>query len=186
VTSGSVSGGRRRGALAVVALAAVATLSGCAAAAAHPAPTGIGAWPTFLPSPPPASTAHGDAASPALSYAGSPVDVTTADGRVHVDVQGPQADPGTPLDAETVGATFTVTLSGAKSTIPLAPASFDVLDHLGSTHQVVALDPLPDSIAPGTTTTVRLRSLLPAGEGLLRFAPAGDDLAAWDFVLETD
>jgi hypothetical protein len=177
---------RRRGALVVLALAAVATLTGCAAAAAAPAPSGIGAWPTFLPSPTAAVTAHGDAKTPALSYAGSPVVVATTGGHVRVDVQGPQADPGTPLDAETVGATFTVTLSGANTTIPLAPTSFDVLDHLGSTHQVVALDPLPASIAPGATATVRLRSLLPSGEGLLRFAPAGDDLAAWDFVLETD
>lgn len=179
----------RRAAAAVLVVAAGAVLAGCAATDRAPSSSdaGIGAWPTFLPSPSPSSIAHGDAASPALSYAGSPVIVTTRGGRMRVDVQGPASPADTPLDAPEVDCTFTVTLSGASRPIPVSADMFDVYDNSGRTHALTPEDPLPGTLEPGASQTVRLHGVLPAGEGMLRLRPdAATFLAAWDYVVEDD
>lgn len=165
-------------------------LAGCTAAGAAPASApdaGIGAWPTFLPSPTAAAIAHGDAASPAMSFAGSPVVVATKSGRMRVDVQGPSDPPATPLNAPEVDCTFTVTFSQASASIPLRAGMFDVFDSSGATHALTPTEPLPASLAPGESRTVQLRATLPAGEGMLRITPDGTAIvAAWDYVIEDD
>jgi hypothetical protein len=175
---------------AIVAVTAAALLlSGCSAgpATSPTADAGIGAWPTFLPSPTAGSIARGDATTPALSYAGSPVLVTTDAGRMRVDVQGPAIPDDTTLDAPVVDATFTVTVSQASHSIPLTAGMFDVYDNAGATHALTPTEPLPAEIAPGESQVIHLRGTLPAGEGMLRLLTGGTStVAAWDFVIEDD
>ncbi len=151
--------------------------------------SGIGDLPTFLPSASANVVAHGSADSPAMSYAGSPVVVQLATGHVTVDVQGPAFPPDTKLGADQVVCTFTITLRDSDTTVPLAAAQFDVLDHLGGVHPV-ALAPsttVPAQVEPHRTVTFELAATLPSGEGLLRYHPAaGAVVAAWDYVAETD
>lgn len=182
---------RVRSALLVLLTTGAVVLTGCApATSAAPAETaGIGAWPTFLPTPSPAGTAHGSAAAPALSYAGSPVVVALDQGTVTANVQGPTYPAGTTVGAIEVTCTFTVVLSGASATVAVDSARFDVLDHQGTVH---ALRPAPGQAVPtslqaGQTLTLDLVATVPSGEGLLRYSPDGTHpVAAWDYVTETD
>lgn len=182
------------GVLGVLLSAAVGSglLAGCSA---DPPPSrteaaaGIGAWPTFLPSPTPAAQARGSVADPALSYAGSPVLVSLATGTVTVDVEGPSYPSTTKVGADRVPCTFDVVLSGATAPVPLRSARFDVLDHTGVVHvlQARAGAAVPDRVEPGQTLTLHLVATVPSGEGLLRYAPDGSGTAAaWDYVAETD
>jgi len=173
----------------------LALLTGCSAAP-HPAkptppPTdaGIGGWPTFLPSPTDAARAHGSMADPAMSYAGSPVVVDLGHSTVTVNMQGPSYPANTKLGAEQVACTFTVVLSQASHPVNLRTARFDVLDHAGTIHALrPAPDtPLPATVQPSQTVTLHLTATIPSGEGLLRYAPDGNNnAAAWDYVAETD
>ncbi len=182
---------RRPGPLAVLLVAGVSALTACSSAAPSPTPqtTGIGAWPTFLPTPTAEGRAHGSTSDPALSYAGSPVVVALPSGTVTVDVQGPSYPAGTALGATEVTCTFTVVLSDASTPVTLTGARFDVLDHTGGVH---ALTPapgqtIPATVQPGTATTLLLAATVPSGEGMLRYAPdGGGAAAAWDYVAETD
>jgi hypothetical protein len=178
-------------AAAALLLAVATTLAGCSSATPSPAAsaTGIGAWPSFLPSPTAAGAAHGSTADPALSFAGGPVVVDVAGATVTVDVQGPSYPAGTPLNATQVACTFTVVLRDASAPVALGGAHFDVLDHTGAVHDLAPAPgrPLPATVAPGATATLELVATVPAGEGMLRYAPDGTGTAAaWDYVAETD
>jgi hypothetical protein len=180
----------RRATLVVLLAVGAAALTGCSTAVSTPAQTaGIGAWPTFLPTPAAAAAAHGSAADPAMSYAGSPVTVALDHGTVTADVQGPTFPAGTKVGSTELACTFAVQLSDASQTVALGTARFDVLDHQGTVH---ALQPapgqtLPASLEPGQTLTLDLVATLPSGEGLLRYSPDGTHpVAAWDYVTETD
>jgi hypothetical protein len=168
-------------------------VAGCGTAAATVQPSvttsGIGDWPSFLPSASANGVAHGSANSPALSYPGSPVVVRLATGEVTVDVEGPALPADTKLNADQVICTFTITLRESDATVPLAPSQFDVVDHTGGVH---ALTPVtsataPAEVAPHQAVTFKLTARLPSGEGLIRYHPTdGVVVAAWDYVAETD
>lgn len=183
----------RRTTAATLLLAAATALAGCTPATpsgtASDAASGIGAWPTFLPTPTGGGEARGSVADPALSYAGSPVVVTLPGGTATVDVQGPSYPADTPVGADQVACTFTVTVSAAGAPVDLAAARFDVLDHTGALHGLTPAPgrTVPDAVAPGATATLTLVTTLPSGEGMLRYAPDGGVAAAvWDYVAETD
>jgi hypothetical protein len=131
---------------------------------------------------------HGSVASPAMSYTGSPVVVSTGSGDLGIDVQGPAYPSSTKVGATSVPCTFTVTLSGASAAVGLARAHFDLLDHLGVVHQVkVVSGSIPSTVRPGQSVTVHLTATVPSGEGLLRFYPSSAGSASgWDYVAETD
>jgi len=172
-------------------LAGLVVLCGCSAGGTPPTSedTGIGAWPTFLPSPSAAGIARGSVDSPAMSYSGSPVIVTTGDGEVRMDVAGPSYPSDTKVGADHVACTFTVTFSGASAAVSLKTARFDVLDHSGVVHTLTMLpgSSIPATVSPGQSVVVKLQTTLPSGEGLLRFYPTGPAAAAgWDYVAETD
>jgi hypothetical protein len=172
-------------------LAGAAVLSGCSSSTPAPAATatGIGDWPSFLPSPTAAGAAHGSAANPALSYAGSPVVIATGGGTVTVNVQGPTYPGDTKVGADSVQCTFTVVLSDASAPIALDHARFDVLDHTGQVHDLTppAGQTVPATVQPGATATFELAATVPSGEGMLRYAVDGaGTAAAWDYVAETD
>ena len=166
-------------------------LSGCAAApAATSSAAGIGEWPSFLPTPTAAGLAHGSAADPAMSYAGSPVIVAIGDAEVLVDLEGPSYPADTKVGADSVHCTFRVTLSGATAGVDLAGAAFDLLDNAGTVHELVVnpATPLPKVVRPGRTVELTLTTTVPSGEGFVRFYPDGgpDAAAGWDYVAETD
>jgi hypothetical protein len=172
--------------------AGLAVLTGCSTAAGAHQPSasaGIGAWPTFLPSPAAAGQAHGSTSDPAMSYAGSPVVVDLGSSKVTVNVQGPSYPANTKVGADHVLCTFTVVLSGASEPVNLSTARFDVLDHTGSVHVLRAApgSSVPSEVQPAQTVTLHLVATVPSGEGLLRYAPDGtSDAAGWDYVAETD
>ena len=112
-------------------------------------------------------------------------------GSLMAQVSGP-AVPGEGLPEQTPATTctFTVTLSHASTRLPLSAGQFNTLDHLGAIYHLSAVpdEPAPPaSISPGQTLTFQLRTVMPVGEGLMRFAPDGTHiLASWDFVVEND
>ncbi|HEY3408294.1 MAG TPA: hypothetical protein VGK53_09000 [Propionicimonas sp.] len=180
---------RARPAAAIV--AALVVLSGCSAAGATPAPeaTGIGEWPTFLPTPIAEEVAHGSPSNPAMSFAGSPVVVAVEGAELTVDVEGPSYPADTKLGADRVACTFTVTLGSATTPIELTGARFDLLDHSGGIHALTVVQgtSIPRTLNPGQGVQVKLRTTVPSGEGFVRFYPAGSAAAAgWDYVAETD
>jgi hypothetical protein len=165
-------------------------LAACGApSAGQPSGTasGIGDWPSFLPSPSANGVAHGSADAPAMSYAGSPVVVQLSTGHVTVNVQGPALPPDTTLNAVQVVCTFTITLRDADTTVPLVSSQFDVLDHTGVVHPLATSATVPTQVDPQQSVTLTLYATLPSGEGLLRYHPlASGVVAAWDYVAETD
>jgi hypothetical protein len=178
---------------ATVLLTTAVALTGCSASASGDAPdgsaSGIGAWPTFLPSPTPQADPTGTLDSPAMSYPGSPVAVHVGTTTALVNVQGPSYPPKTRADAEQVRCTFTVTISQVSAPLSMATATFSVLDAQGGLHPLSATPhhAPPDRLQPGHTYTLSLVGVLPTGEGLLRYYPTTEGaVAAWDFVAETD
>lgn len=172
-------------------LAGLVVLCGCSAGATPPtsSDSGIGDWPTFLPSPSAAEMARGSVDSPAMSYSGSTVIVTTGGGEVRIDVEGPSYPADTKVGADQVACTFTVTFSGASAAVSLETARFDVVDHSGVVHALTKLagSSIPATVSPGQSVVVKLQTTLPSGEGFLRFFPTGTAAAAgWDYVAETD
>lgn len=165
------------------------------AAGQSPTPSsGIGAWPSFLPSPSANQMPTGTPQNPAMSYPGSPVLADLATGSVQVQVEGPHYPDSTKVGAETVPCTFVVTFSHAQptrgSTVGLSGARFDVLDSQGGIHQL-RLAPgsaVPTELPAGATASLTLTVTLPSGEGLLRYYPVPRQaaMAAWDYVAETD
>lgn len=155
---------------------------------------GIGAWPSFLPSPSANSMPTGTLADPVMSYPGNPVQVVLSTGRVEMLVAGPKYPDSTKVGADKVPCTFTITFSHATPTsgtaVSLAGARFDVLDSEGGIHQLklASGSHLPVSVAPGATATVQVGATLPSGEGLLRYYPVPKQgaIGAWDYVAETD
>lgn len=176
-----------------VLLTTAVALTGCSASAPNDAPggsaSGIGAWPTFLPSPTPQGDPTGTLDSPAMSYPGSPVVVHVGTTTALVDVQGPSYPSKTKVGAEQVRCTFTVTISQVSAPLSMRTASFSVLDGQGGLHPLAPAphQTPPDRLQPGQTYTLSLVAVLPAGEGLLRYYPTTKGaVAAWDFVAETD
>lgn len=182
--------------LALGLVAGGAALSGCSAADAAPAPAptdtaGIGAWPSFLPTPTAAGEARGSVADPAMSYAGSPVLVTLPSGTtVTANVQGPSYPADEGAGADDVPCTFTIQLSAASAAVDLSTARFDVVDsETGGDHVLkpTAGGTVPANVPAGRTVSFALTATVPSGEGFVRFAPDGTrDVAGWDYVAETD
>jgi hypothetical protein len=151
------------------------------------AASGMGDLPSFLPTPTSNGVVRGSAASPAMSYPGSPVTVELATGHVTVDVAGPSIPPDTKLNADQVLATFTITLRDADTTVSVTASQFDVLDHNGGVHPLTPSASVPPQADPHQNVTFALYATLPSGEGLLRYHPtASAVVAAWDYVAETD
>ena len=197
---------RRLGAhatLSAVALVAIGLLlCGCSGPVNDPAesttaPSSVndeyGTLPSFLPNDAVNDdrVLTGAVGAPALTVEGDSVDVKLADATVRATVSGPVVPgEGLPYQAEATTCTWTVTLSGATSTVPLSAQQFTTLDHLGVRYKVVTLPgqpALPASVSPGQTLTFDLRAVMPTGEGIIRWAPDGTHIvASWDFEVEND
>lgn len=192
-------------AFALTAVLGLVGLVGCGAGhrAASPAapvvssgssgPGGYGQLPSFLPSSAlqPDSVLTGTAGRPALTTEGDDVDVLLGALHVRARVTGPDVPgEGLPFETPTTTCTWTVTLSGASAAVPISLADFTTLDHLGKVYRVVAVphQPAPPTVLPaGRTVSFQVRSVMPTGEGLMRWAPDGHQIvASWDFEVEND
>ena len=171
-------------------------LTGCGSKAASTsgsaAEPSYGTLPSFLPTTALHNDAEltGDAAHPALTSQGDSVHVQLADASVHATVTGPVVPgEGLPVVQKATTCTWTVTLTGASKPVPIRAADFTTIDHLGAVYRpyLVPGQPVPPAtLLPGKTATFELRAVMSAGEGLMRWAPAGTTLASWDFEVEND
>jgi hypothetical protein len=132
----------------------------------------------------------GTAANPAVTSQGDSVLAQLTGASVHATVTGPMVPgEGLPVVQEATTCTWTVTLTGATKPVPVRATDFTAIDHLGKIYRpalVPGQPKPPSSLAPGQSTTFELRAVMNAGEGLMRWAPAGATLASWDFVVEND
>jgi hypothetical protein len=189
----------RRAILCAGVLGLTIAITGCGASqhrprAASPAPSaGYGSLPSFLPTASfqPDSVLTGSAARPALTTEGDGVRVSLPGAAVLATVSGPVVPgEGLPFQAPATTCTWTVTLSDASADVAIVVADFSTLDHLGVVYQVNTVPGMaapPAMMVPGQTATFMLRAVMPTGEGLLRWAPGGQNIvASWDFEVEND
>jgi hypothetical protein len=193
-----ITRGERLAALAV-AMVALVTLAGCGSSAAgqpvRASSTHFGGYPTWLPS----STLNyhsdtvltGTVQRPALTNEGDAVEVKTPQWSVLVTVTGPEVPgEGLPYQAPADTCTWIVTMSGATGPAPISAADFTSIDDLGHVYRpyFVPGQPRPPAVLrPGQKVSFELRVVEATGEGLMRWAPDGRNIAAkWDFVVEND
>jgi hypothetical protein len=155
----------------------------------------FGGYPSFLPP----STLHyhddlvltGTTRRPALTTEGDAVEAKTRQWSVRVTVTGPQVPgEGLPYQTPATTCTWVVTMSGATGPVPISRSDFTSIDELGHVYRpaFVQGQPVPPRILrPGATVRFELRAVEAVGEGLMRWAPDGQNIVAkWDFVVETD
>jgi hypothetical protein len=181
----------------VVALAVVPlALGGCSAATVpshSQADSKYGSLPDFLPKSTldSDSTLAGSIARPALTTQGDTVRVEYGNGTVLATVGGPLVPgEGLPFQAEATTCTWTVTVRGATTSVPIRAEDFTSIDHLGAIYRPTLhgdRGALPSSIGPGETVMFELRAVMNTGEGLMRWSPGGHGVeASWDFEVEND
>jgi hypothetical protein len=177
-----------------VALALVAGCSSASSASARSrAADSYGSLPSFLPSTTiqPDSVLTGTVAHPALTTQGDSVLVQLAGGSLTASVAGPEVPgEGLPYQTPATTCTWTVTLSAATTKVPIDVADFTSIDHLGAVYHATLVpgQPAPPAqLQTGQSTTFKLRAVMPTGEGLMRWAPGGQQIvASWDFEVEND
>jgi hypothetical protein len=176
----------------LVALGAVLTTRGTAG---HASPEArYGGLPSWLPKTRHLTNRvmHASASHPALAIQGNEVLVALPRGRVLATAVGPQVpEAGHFPVPSTSPCTFVVTFTGATGPVALSPAAFALIDDLGHVRhpRVTAMDggPAPRSVASGQTVSLKLRDVIPTGDGGLTWAPnGGQPIVAWDFVVEVD
>jgi len=197
IAAGTRGGRSRSGRTRLRWLAALATvaLAGCGTAASSSASSHDGGYPSFLPS----STLHyhsdtvltGTIQRPALTNQGDGVTVKTPGWSVLVTVSGPQVPgEGLPYQASATTCTWVVTMSGATGPVPVSVSDFSSIDDTNHVYlpAFVPGQPRPPRVLrPGQTISFELRAVEAVGEGLMRWAPNGRNIAAkWDFVVEND
>jgi hypothetical protein len=182
----------------VVALAV--GLAGCGssgapgkAAATRTTEPPYGALPSYLPKSAitPDAVLTGTAARPALTTEGDTVKVDLGGVSLMATVTGPEVPgEGLPYQAEATTCTWALTLSGATAPVPITVADFSTIDHLGAVYHPVPVPGRaqpPATLQPGQTARFELRAVMPTGEGLMRWAPAQQQIvASWDFEVEND
>ncbi|MDX6207707.1 MAG: hypothetical protein QOE24_98 [Frankiales bacterium] len=189
--SGAGHPARRRAASCLA--AAVLTLSGCGGSGSKQADTTYGALPSFLPSDAVQADSElvGSVSKPAVTSQGDSVKAEVGAGSVSIVVAGPEVPGvGLPNPPEGTTCTWTVSLHGATTAVPVDAADFTAIDHLGKLYRpaLVPGQPVPPkSLLPGKTVSFELRAYMATGEGLMRWSPGGKaTVASWDFVVETD
>jgi len=165
-------------------------LTGCSST---PAPVSDwGGWPSFLPSHEPVldKTLNGSTASPALSIQGEAINVTLpSGGTVLVTTLGPALpDQNRAVPEETIECTWTITFQNATTSLNVTNSDFRIRDSLGGIHLPAFTDDSgPGTVKPGATSSFKVKTTLPEGEGLLSYAPDGKNpVATWDFIVEDD
>lgn len=140
------------------------------------------------------------AASPQLhAMEGYPVNAVLPSGSVQISMEGPavpswvsnEASGGHWPAGAAAPSTFYVTLSGAKGTVPLSAADFDVITYSGTLKHPKVVNAaggaLPSSVAPNQALKLKMTTSLPEGDGEIRWAPVGKRiLVAYFWTLELD
>jgi hypothetical protein len=127
---------------------------------------------------------------PAITVAGGDVRVQTPTFSALAVVTGPLVPgEGYNYQPQYVVGTWTVHLWDVKGFIPLSTADFDSIDHLGTEFhlQVPQGTTMPKAVRTGGQVTFQLRTVVPIGEDVVRWAPNGNDIVAkWDNQVEND
>ena len=136
-------------------------------------------------------TLIGTVAHPALTVEGDFVKVRAAKFSALAVMSGPVVPgEGLPVQTRTTTCTWTISLSHVNGRVPISVADFDSIDHNGVVYKpylVPGQPNLPSVLLPGHSLTFQIRSVMPVGEGLLRWAPDGDHvIAKWDYQVEND
>ena len=136
-------------------------------------------------------TLVGTVADPALTVEGDLVEVKTPTFSVLADVTGPLV-PGEGFTYQTsfTTCTWTVSFTDVVGRVPIAIADFDTIDHTGAVFQptLVPGQPAPPAfVTTGGHLSFQIRAVMPVGEGLMRWAPDGNNIVAkWDYQVEND
>ncbi len=136
-------------------------------------------------------TLVGTMAHPALSVVGDYVQVRSPTFSALALVNGPEVPgEGLPVIQGFTTCTWTVSLSHVRGTVPVSVADFDSIDHVQTVYKpalVPGQPPLPPDLHTDQSLTFKIRSVMPTGEGLLRWAPDGNHIVAkWDYQVEND
>jgi hypothetical protein len=136
-------------------------------------------------------TLTGTYASPALTIVGDYVQVKAPTFSVLALVTGPLVPgEGLPNQMGFDTCTWTVSFSHVVGRAPVAVADFDSIDHLGTVFKpylVPGQPKLPKFVLPGHKLSFQIRAIMPVGEGLMRWAPNGNNIIAkWDYQVEND
>jgi len=136
-------------------------------------------------------TVVGTVAHPALTVEGDFVRVETPTFSALAVVNGPVVPgEGLPFQQRFTACTWTISFSHVQGTVPIGVADFDSIDHLQTVYTptlVPGQRPLPAALHTGQSLSFKIRSVMPVGEGLLRWAPDGDHIVAkWDYQVEND
>jgi hypothetical protein len=136
-------------------------------------------------------TLVGTVAHPALTVEGDYVKARTANFSVLAVMNGPVVPgEGLPHQASFTTCTWTISLSHVVGKVPISVADFDSIDHRGVVYKpylVPGQPKLPSVLLPGHSLTFQIRAVMPVGEGLMRWAPNGNNIIAkWDYQVEND
>jgi hypothetical protein len=133
----------------------------------------------------------GTVRSPALAVAGGLVDVRTSTFSAQAEINGPVVPgEGLPDQMAYTTCTWTFSIDHVVGRVPIALRDFDTINHLGTLFKlslVPGQHALPSMLSTGQHLTFELRAVMPTGEGLLRWAPDGNNIVAkWDYQVEND
>jgi len=136
-------------------------------------------------------TIVGTVSKPALTVEGDYVEVKTPTFSALAVVNGPVVPgEGLPVQQRFTTCTWTISLSHVRGTVPLNVSDFDTIDHFQTIYKptlIAGERPLPATLHTGQRLSFKLRTVMPVGEGLLRWAPDGNDIVAkWDYQVEND
>ena len=133
----------------------------------------------------------GTVAHPALTVEGDFVEVRTPTFTALAVVEGPVVPgEGLPVRQNFTTCTWTISLSHIHGTVPVSVADFDTIDHYQTVYKpylVPGRPALPSTLHSGQRLTFQIRAVMPVGEGLMRWAPDGNNIVAkWDYQVEND
>jgi hypothetical protein len=133
----------------------------------------------------------GTLASPALVVAGGLVRVHAPGFSALAEVDGPVVPgEGLPNQMSFTTCTWTFSINHIVGRVPIALSDFDTINHLGTVFKlslVPGQPKLPKMLSTGQHLSFELRAVMPVGEGLLRWAPNGNNIIAkWDYQVEND
>jgi hypothetical protein len=136
-------------------------------------------------------TIAGSVAHPGLTVNGGYVAVHTPSFSALAVVNGPVVPgEGLPVIQGYTTCTWTISLSHVRGKVPISVADFDSIDHLQTTYKMALVPgqvPLPSALHTGQTLSFKVRTVMPTGEGLMRWAPNGNNIVAkWDYQVEND
>ena len=160
----------------------------------HASTEKYGGLPAWLPKDkvPVGRVLHASRVHPALSIQGEAISVDLGQASVLASAAGPSVpEEGRTPVPETSPCTFIVTFAHATAAIPIEATAFKFIDDNGHVRQprVTGLNggTPPRAITPGKPVSLRLKGVLPTGDGALSWSPGGRrQIASWDFTVEID